>query len=131
MGYCIYTGASVMIKDVKAGDVEASNKMQTFLRALKQGTRTCPLLQRSLDIIDNSLHSETPRFAQANGNATADNLTAANYLPAFPCVDFPVTHTFTTDSNLSGMDLESFSLLDSFPEQHVNIDTGEWYLPGQ
>lgn len=128
MAYCIYTGASVMIKDVKAGDLEASSKMQTFLRALKQGTKTCPLLQRSLDIINNSLNSNPPRFAQSNDNAPAEDPVAANYLPAFPYLDPEVTNHLTTDQNSSSMDLDAFSFLDSFPEQNINTATGEWYL---
>ncbi|KAL2815054.1 fungal-specific transcription factor domain-containing protein [Aspergillus cavernicola] len=128
MSYCIYTAASVMIKDVKAGDLEANRKMQTFLRALQQGTTTCPLIQRSLDIINNSLQPKTPRLASLNDIATTENIADANHLPAFPYPDLDVANQFTADRNPTGMDLDAFSLLDSFPEQHINTATGEWYF---
>lgn len=127
MSYCIYTAASVMIKDVKAGDLEANETMQTFLRALRQGIKTCPLIQRSLDIINNSLQSKTPKLASLNGIFTTEGIATANYLPAFPYLDVGFTNQFTTDRNATGIDLDGFSLLDSFPEQHINIETGEWY----
>lgn len=59
MAYCIYTAASVAVQDVNAGDVIAAHKMQTLLRALRAGITTCPMLQRSLDIIINNLKAHT------------------------------------------------------------------------
>ncbi|KAL2867481.1 Zn(II)2Cys6 transcription factor [Aspergillus lucknowensis] len=128
MSYCIYTGASVMVKDAKSGDLEASGKIQTFLRALKGGIKTCPLIQRSLDIINNSLQSKTPKLATLNDVSAADGLGTANYLPAFPYLDMGATSQFPTDRNPAVMDLDAFSLLDSFPEQHISTTTGEWYF---
>jgi hypothetical protein len=55
MAYCIYTSASVLLNDVNAGDREAGEGMHTLLRALRGGIATCPILQRSLDIITNNL----------------------------------------------------------------------------
>lgn len=127
MSYCIYTAASVMIKDVKAGDLEANDKMKTFLRALKQGTITCPLTQRSLDIINNNLQFKTPRRPSLNGIPTTEGIEMANYLPAFPYLGLDV-RTESLDRNPTGMDLDGFSLLDSFPEQHIDAATGEWYF---
>lgn len=148
MAYCIYTGASVMTHDVKTGDVEAGRKMQTFLRALRQGMVACPLLQRSLDIITNSLRSDnqrsspaaapaatvavaTPNNTRNGNNPVADTLAAANYLPAFPYLDLPVGSGFGIDNaiNLPGMDLDAFSILDSFPENHIDTTSAEWYMP--
>lgn len=130
MAYCIYTGASVIVHDVKAGDLDASRKMQTFLRALQQGTITCPLLQRSLDIINNCLHTDVPRYASNNPAENSLNAITANYLPAFPYLDLQVGGNLSNQAtNLSGMDLDAFSLLDCFPENHINTTTGEWYLP--
>lgn len=127
MSYCIYTAASVMIKDAKAGDVEANWKMQTFLRALKQGIKTCPLIQRSLDIINNNLQSKTPKLTSLHDIPTTENIATANYLPAFPYSDLEFTNQFAAERYSTGMDLDAFSLLDSFPENHVNTATGEWY----
>ncbi|GAD99980.1 hypothetical protein FG01795.1 [Paecilomyces variotii No. 5] len=128
MSYCIYTAASVMIKDVKSGDLEASRKMQTFLRALQGGTKTCPLIQRSLDIINNSLNSTTPRPATRNEAATVEGLSSMNYLPAFPYLDTELPTQPASDWDPAGMDLDGFSLLDAFPEQHINNARGEWYF---
>lgn len=50
MAYCVYTGASVMVQDVAAGDLETNMKILTFLEVLKEGTTTCPIVQRCLDI---------------------------------------------------------------------------------
>lgn len=127
MSYCIYTAASVMIKDVKAGDLEANGKMKTFLRALKQGTNTCPLTQRSLDIINNNLQFNTPRRPSLNGIPTTEGTAMTNYLPAFPYLGLDV-RTESLDRNPTGMDLDGFSLLDSFPEQHIDAATGGWYF---
>jgi hypothetical protein len=139
MAYCIYTGASVMTHDVKTGDLEAGRKMQTFLRALRHGMVTCPLLQRSLHIITNSLHSENPRSSldatgtsiSSNTNPVANNHMASNYLPAFPYMDLQVGNSFNASGsiNLPGMDLDAFSMLDCFPENHIDTATAEWYIP--
>ncbi len=127
MAYCIYTGASVMTHDVKAGDVTAGRKMQTFLRALQQGISTCPLLQRSLDIITNSLHADVAPAATAQ---TSFNDITANYLPAFPYLDPTVRHDLESQpTTFTGMELDAFSFLDSFPENNIDIATGAWYLP--
>lgn len=128
IAYCIYTGASVMVQDVKVGDVHAGIMMQTFLRALKQGQRTCPLLQRSMEIINNGLRSEMPRFTSTNGQPDPDNLLTRNYLPAFPYRDFQMEFSHANQMS-GGMDLDSFSLLDSYPENHIDTGIGSWYMP--
>jgi len=129
MAYCIYTAASAMIQDVKAGDVDASAKMGTFLRALKGGITTCPVVQRSIDIINNSLHTEAPGFPSADDSTSAESLMTRNYLPAFPYRDAQVD--YTNEANFGSMDLDAFNstLLDCFPENHLDNVTSEWYLP--
>lgn len=130
MAYCIYTAASVMMQDVKKGDFEAHVKMQTFLQALRQGITTCPVVQRSLDIITNGLRSESMTVPLASCEVPTDQSTMArNYLPAFPYRDLDVD--CGVDFGQSSMDLDGFSLLDCFPEvQYDNMGTGgEWFLP--
>jgi len=130
MGYCIYTGASAVTHDVKAGDVDASRKMQTFLRALQQGTATCPLLQRSLDIINNCLRTSPAPYAGDTPAEDTLNAITGDYLPAFPYLDLQVGADSSNQTmDLSVMDLDGFSLLDSFPENHIGTSTAEWYLP--
>lgn len=125
MAYCIYTAASAMIQDVKAGDLEASTKMSTFLRALKGGVTTCPVVQRSLDIINNSLQASPPQPTSSITDAT--ETLGRNYLPAFPYRDAPVD--FMNEGDFSTMDLDAFSLLDCFPENHILEGSSEWYMP--
>lgn len=131
IAYCIYTGASALVHDVRAGDVDASFKMETYFRALKQGQRTCPLLQRSQEIISNGLRPEAPQYTSAPGGDAADSggLFARSYLPAFPYRDLQLD--LNEASNLGGMDLDTFSLLDSYPENHINNGIGGWYMPPQ
>lgn len=125
MAYCIYTGASAIIQDVKGGDHLASRKMETFLRALRGGLSTCPVVQRSLDIINSSLQKPTSALSQPIGDATEGH--AQNYLPAFPNHDSQVD--LATGNNLATSDLDAFNFLDCFPENHIDMDLGEWYLP--
>ncbi|CAK7207287.1 hypothetical protein SEUCBS139899_010097 [Sporothrix eucalyptigena] len=214
MAYCVYTGASVLVQDVKQGDVAAGAKIQTFLRALRLGVASCPLVRRSLDIITASLGAETssaasqqppnekevvvvessesdspsppaaPNIIQPNvmmdqptlmtgTPAPLDNSSSAgnplmmrNYLPAFPYyhtqLDFSdaVGGGIATDNSgmntasnipqnmansgsnvpgsgvggdvydLSAMDIDAFSLLDCFPENHLDSATAaSWYMP--
>ncbi|KAK9779907.1 putative Fungal-specific transcription factor domain-containing protein [Seiridium cardinale] len=128
--YCIYTSASVMVQDAKAGDALASRKTETFLRALNVAAKTCQLIQRSLDIITNSLNAEGTRpAAVGKSNQTSENnLLNRQYLPAFLYRDAQIN--FPSTSNVGGMDIDASSLLDCFPEQHMeNSSTSNWYLP--
>ncbi|KFY89941.1 hypothetical protein V500_05394 [Pseudogymnoascus sp. VKM F-4518 (FW-2643)] len=125
MAYCIYTGASAMVQDVKSGELEAKVKMSTFLRALKGGLKTCPILQRSIDIISNSLQGSQSWVPEID-NSAPDN-SGRNYLPAFPYRDAQMDPS--NETNYSFIDLDAFALLDSFPENHIDAVTGEWYLP--
>ncbi|KAK6066776.1 Nitrogen assimilation transcription factor nirA 3 [Seiridium cupressi] len=110
--YCIYTSASVMVQDAKAGDALASRKTETFLRALNVAAKTCQLIQRSLDIITNSLNAEGTRpAAVGKSNQTSENnLLNRQYLPAFLYRDAQIN--FPSTSN------------------HMeNSSTRNWYLP--
>jgi hypothetical protein len=122
MAYCIYTAASAMIQDVKAGDLDAHAKMDTFLRALNGGRTTCPVIQRSLDIINKSLEPK------AANNINSEGL-GRNYLPAFPYHD--ARKDFTNEETFGNIDLDGFSLLDSFPEYHIDNISAAWYWPTQ
>lgn len=124
MAYCIYTAASAMAQDVKSGELEAKVKMSTFLRALKGGLKTCPILQRSIDIINNSLQGSQSWVPEID-NSAPDN-SRSNYLPAFPYRDAQMDPS--NETNYSFIDLDAFALLDSFPENHIDSVTGEWYL---
>ncbi|KAL1843762.1 hypothetical protein VTK73DRAFT_2736 [Phialemonium thermophilum] len=147
MGYCIYTGASVLIHDVKTGDVDAGRKMETFLRALRHSSTTMPVLQRSLSIINNCLEMGVSTYAPGSSSNNGSSISGSsgseppvesssdalatmtgNYLPAFPYLDLHVgAEAGGSAMDLSGMNLDGFSLLDSFPENHISTTTAEWY----
>ena len=116
-----------MVPDVKRGDVAASRTIQTYIRALQQAVTTCPVVQRSLDIITSGLQvpqaHETTRSGDENGSETVHG---QNYLPAFPYRDAQAN---TAETQAGGVDLDAFSFLDCFPENHLDNVTGEWYLP--
>lgn len=120
-----------MMQEVKTGDLEASVKMQTFLNALRQGITTCPIVQRSLDIITEGLRSDSLSSAPSRANNTGvdEGLMPRNYLPAFPYRGFDMYNA--VDTSLGGVDLEDFSMLDSFPENHFDTlnGSGAWFMP--
>jgi hypothetical protein len=128
IAYCIYTGASVMVHDVNKGNVDA--KMMTFLRALKDGITTCPVVQRSLDIINNGIKSGGRDVSQAEPDTfnTDDPAMTGNYLPAFPYQAPDLT--FGADPFQQVMEFDD-SLLDCFPEaQFADLEASEtWSFP--
>lgn len=42
MAYCVYTGASALLRDAKSGNADAAAKVQTFTRALRTGAKKMP-----------------------------------------------------------------------------------------
>lgn len=131
--YCVYTSASVLVQDAKAGEPLASRRMETFLRALAAGAKTCTLIRRSMDIITSSLSATdtaTPLPVHSKSEQPSENnLLTRQCLPAFLYQDAPIG--FSTGSNVGGMDMDAPSLLDCYPEQHMesSTSTGNWYMP--
>ncbi|ETS77652.1 hypothetical protein PFICI_09714 [Pestalotiopsis fici W106-1] len=129
--YCIYTAASVLVQDAKAGEPVASRRINTFLRTLATPAKTCTLMQRSMDIITSSLNSEaaTPLPVTKSEQTSDNNPLTRQCLPAFLYQD---THLdYAAGPNVGGMDLDASSLLDCYPEQHMesSSSTGNWYMP--
>lgn len=138
MAYCIYTGASTIIPDVKLGDVVARASMNTFLRALKGGCTTCPVVQRSINIIMNSLEEDgmalnDDDITQLQANPAIDDSNTANlarnYPPAFPHNDWQFGTGFDPVGSSSLMDSDALFLLECFPENHIGSGGSEWYMP--
>lgn len=77
MAYCAYTSASITLQDYRAGLPDAQRRMQTFLRALTAALTTCPVLQRSIDIINNALNERPPAPASTIAPPSLSTLTSA------------------------------------------------------
>jgi hypothetical protein len=132
IAYCVYTAASATIQEAKEGDFEANGKMMTFLEALKQGKTTCPVVQRSLDIINNNLKPDVDRMPQVQSRnaSTEEPVITRDYLPAFPYQMHERNHDVEPSQQFMTMDGTS---LDCFPEvQYADLDLdmyGTWFLP--
>lgn len=123
MAYCVYTGASTTVQDVRDGDNSALEKIQTYIRALTGSCKTCPGVQRSLDIIQNSITNLT-NDAQLT-LTRPEQLTT--FLPAFPRSDLPSTTIQGNDDELYNFD--AFAMLECFPEEHFDQLGSDWYFP--
>ncbi len=113
-----------MAQDFKEGDVGAGDKINTFLRALTGSCKTCPGIERSLDIIQNSL---TRSSNQETGMGALPDERLFHSLPAFPHreYDMPEADDYLNDL----FDINGLSMLDSFPEEHLDITGADWYIP--
>ncbi|KAK5046111.1 hypothetical protein LTR84_008568 [Exophiala bonariae] len=124
MVYCVYTGASALIHDVKSGDTIARTRLNTFVRALEGGRSTCPIVQRSLDIITSNLESnKTQELAEPS--TTAQILD--NFLPAFPR-QLPQASFMPESQPPFAPDSDSHLWLDCFPENNNDLSLEEWYI---
>lgn len=128
MAYCVYTGASALLRDAKSGNADAAAKVQTFTRALRTGAKKCPLLERSLDIIKKGLVKPSP--AQNTPPDAPQSLvnpptTIHGFIPAFPYSNCTAPGGYDVTADLVGTTAAGFSMLDCFPEAHM--DFGDWY----
>ena len=55
MAYCSYTAATVAVQDTKDEVPGAQRRLDTYLRALNALSRSCPGIQRGIDIIHECL----------------------------------------------------------------------------
>jgi hypothetical protein len=121
------------MQDVKMGDMNANAKMQTLLRCLEGGTRSCPLIQRSIDIITTNLGSHVSdhvRQVPAEAPTQASAPLVANYLlPAFPYQAGDTS--LGADLGDGSMNPDGVSYLDAFPEaQYSTLATdATWFYP--
>lgn len=119
IAYCIYTGASVTIQEMK--EFTATAKLDNFLRALKHGISACPIVQRSLDIITKRLDTEATEVASKQpGCLSSEGL---GYLPAFPSSDMGFDAFLNGELGPMDVDLDGFSVLDCFPEAQIDVFT--------
>ncbi|PVH80506.1 hypothetical protein DL98DRAFT_560308 [Cadophora sp. DSE1049] len=134
IAYCIYTGASAMIQGVKSGDTDANTRMETFLRALNIGVQSCPILQKSLDIINASMATMVPEPQPVPSETEVGNVGTVGYDPAFGnfLPAFPYTYNqnqmdFANQDNFGNMDLDSMLMLDCFPENSIDATGAAWF----
>lgn len=121
MAYCIYTAASVVVQDARTGDTLAVDKIDTFIRALEGSCKTCPGVQRSLDLIRSNL-AHPPQQSRT----MRPEIPSHEYLPAFP---HHQTEVFNSQVEMSGIiDFDPNWLLDSFPEDHVEPSSSSWFV---
>ena len=102
------------------GDLEATLKMENFLRALREGIKACPIVQRSLDIITKGLNTESRAIHSNKEDSMVGESFPRNYLPAFPTPDMSGAIDLAEVDNVTGMDLDGFSFLDCFPEDNLD-----------
>ncbi|KAH8655403.1 fungal-specific transcription factor domain-containing protein [Xylariales sp. PMI_506] len=119
MGYCIYTGASATLEDAKNDSVIANTTMQTFLRALNAGMKKCPIFERSLNIIIKGLKRPQAQRESPDDPAVPENAIMNSYIPAFPFDTINAVDS-SLDSYLSSSNMETMTLLDSFPELQMD-----------
>ncbi|KAK4150002.1 hypothetical protein C8A00DRAFT_37403 [Chaetomidium leptoderma] len=133
MGYCIYTGASVVLEDAQSSNQGVAHPvLSTFLRALNAGMRRCPLLERSLNIIIKRLSHASPDRqnmpttrieggsrdgVQTSGGAGGVHMNP--YIPAFPYLDPPMPFDVNMDAYLGDNNINSMDVLDCFPEMQL------------
>lgn len=125
MGYCIYTGASVTLEDVKKNNDSAHATMRTFLRALNTGMRRCRLLERSLNIIIKEMSYSSPSEQQSLFQGRAVQAESApvtsGYIPAFPYIDPAAGMDLGIDSQFTRTELNSMQVLDCYPEMQMDL----------
>lgn len=121
MAYCIYTAASVTVQDARTGDTLAVDKIDTFVRALEGSCKTCPGVQRSLDIIRSNLAHSLKRAS----NPTQPDTQSNDYLPAFPHCDAGGLSSQVEMNEF--IDFDPNWLLESFPEDHVAPSSTSWF----
>ncbi|KAF2023467.1 hypothetical protein EK21DRAFT_105276 [Setomelanomma holmii] len=125
LGYCIYTGASVLLEEAKKNSNSAQAVLGTFLRALNSGMRRCRLLERSLNIIVKEMGRLQPTTSQSSFPERSSRFEASSaigtYVPAFPFVDVAATMDFDMDPYFDRSDALFMHSLDSFPEMQMDL----------
>jgi hypothetical protein len=123
MGYCIYTGASVILEDAAKDSEAAHATLRTFLRALNTGMRRCRLLERSLNIIVKEMSRLQPTLNSVSDDATQVDLPPgmSGHVPAFPFVDSAITMDLDMNSYFGHADSGFMQSLDSYPEMQMDL----------
>lgn len=85
MAYCAYTAATVAMLDLHDGVEGSHARVNTFLRALYGLRKSCPGIQRSIDIIIKGLdYSQPTKHLVSTQSGPDGRLDQPDPLPAFP-----------------------------------------------
>lgn len=77
MAYCSYTAATVAVQDTRDGVPGARRRLDTYIRALKALSQSCPGIRRSIDIISRCLASDVVGASLADYDQTKEPLSGA------------------------------------------------------
>lgn len=77
MAYCAYTAATVAVQDTRDGVPGARRRLDTYIRALKALSQSCPGIHRSIDIISRCLASDVAVTSLADSDQTNEPLSGA------------------------------------------------------
>lgn len=133
MAYCTYTAATIAVEDLNEGAVGALEGVKTFIRALEGAKVTCPVVQRSLDIIQKSIGQNSteqlPIMTLPSGGPPQETY-AHNIMPAFPYQQMPLDFSGRPEM-FAGIDpAVSSSMLNSYPQHYLDMRDEHWLAMG-
>lgn len=129
MAYCTYTAATIAVEDLNDGASGALEGVKTFIRALEGAKVTCPVVQRSLDIIQSSIAqnstAQLPVMDLPPGRPAQESYTH-NTMPAFPYQQIPIDFSGRAEM-FAGIDpAVSSSMLNSYPQHYLDMRDEHW-----
>lgn len=120
MAYCAYVAATVAVQDAQDNIAGASQNVDTFIRVLSGLRATCPGIQRSLDIIKQSM--QQPATPSSN---QPDSAVMANSAPVLNVTDnmsmFPFNSFLPETDFGSGLGNACFTDLDFYTYQWSDL----------
>lgn len=128
MSYCIYTGATIAVEDLNEGCEGAMSRVQTFIRALEGAKTTCPIVQRSLDIIHKNMLRHSQEHAQMlspHKGRIPDETLLQHVMPAFPYQQYQIDVVGQPDVYPLDQSMYS-STLNSYPQHYLDVRDGNW-----
>lgn len=126
MAYCAYIAATVAVQDAKDHISGAQHRVETFVRVLSATRYSCPGIQRSLDIIKQSMSlpiAEVVTQPEASQPPIPDPIfDVFNSMPTFPLnCSVPGFNTSTGMTTSAETVLMPFTELDPFSYQWSNF----------
>lgn len=124
MAYCAYIAATVAMLDLYDGVEGSHAQVNTFLRALYGLRKSCPGIQRSIDIIIKGFNYSRPTNPSALNQSAPDGKSdQRDPLPAFPINEY----LETDDWNAISQNTLPFGSLDPYAIDWTQIADGLLY----